>query len=268
MGRPCIEGWLVKHCTCPVCRFELETDDPSYERGRVERMRTRKPRFRQHELERLTVRQLRDLISFLKIDSVSNFLEKRELVDKVLKSGKIELIASPPPLEYKQSDLRALSVGKLKKTMNEAGVFFDPIDVVEKEDMVKLFINSGRVMLMPEDELQSEKSEEELIDAENEFEFKNYDMESVTKKAKSDVSSIHSDNEMMIEENNSTSLLVEASVSQHSTSSTYNTSSQLKSYLMSKSITQLKALGRERGVSLVNCVEKNDMVDILSLSYM
>merc|ERR1712228_342269 len=33
-----------------------------------------------------------------------------------------------------------------------AGVFFDSADVVEKEDMVQLFINSGRVVLLPETE--------------------------------------------------------------------------------------------------------------------
>merc|ERR1740122_863086 len=53
--RECIEGWLNKHCTCPVCRYELETDDRTYERGRLERMRSRKPRFRKHELNNLTI---------------------------------------------------------------------------------------------------------------------------------------------------------------------------------------------------------------------
>ena len=36
--RPCIENWITKNCTCPVCRFELETDNASYEVHRKERI--------------------------------------------------------------------------------------------------------------------------------------------------------------------------------------------------------------------------------------
>jgi len=35
----CALAWLSKHSTCPSCRFELPTDDESYETTRFERLR-------------------------------------------------------------------------------------------------------------------------------------------------------------------------------------------------------------------------------------
>merc|ERR1719359_1837159 len=43
--RSCVTQWLQNRCTCPVCRYELETSSEPYERQRRERMRTRKPKY-------------------------------------------------------------------------------------------------------------------------------------------------------------------------------------------------------------------------------
>ena len=61
-------------------------------------------------------------------------------------SGRIEIIAAPKPVEYSLKELRSMGVSVLKQTMENSGVFSDPIDVVEKEDMVQIFCNSERVI--------------------------------------------------------------------------------------------------------------------------
>jgi hypothetical protein len=37
----CVLPWLSKNCTCPECRYELETKNPRFEVGRKQRMKKR-----------------------------------------------------------------------------------------------------------------------------------------------------------------------------------------------------------------------------------
>jgi hypothetical protein len=37
----CVVPWLSKNCTCPECRYEIETNNPHFEAGRKQRMKDR-----------------------------------------------------------------------------------------------------------------------------------------------------------------------------------------------------------------------------------
>ena len=101
----------------------------------------------------------------LNIPIVGSGYSKQDIVDLILNSGKVDIISAPPPMNIRHvSDLRGMGVGKLKRTMMEAGVFFDARDVIEKEDMVQIFINSGRVVFDEEEVIEEEKEEHVEID--------------------------------------------------------------------------------------------------------
>jgi hypothetical protein len=149
----CLVDWLTNHhCTCPVCRYELPTDDPRYEAGRMERMKARKPRFAMYELQRMSVPKLLQLNK----RPAPGILEKRDLIQTLIDQDHIHLIPAPEPVEYKLETLQAMGVSQLKRTMEDAGVFFHPKDVVEKSDMLTIFHNSGRLVLIPDPDEQEE----------------------------------------------------------------------------------------------------------------
>jgi len=92
----CVKDWLKKSNECPVCRYELPTDNAEFECGRRERMAGRKIRLRRSELTVKTAPELRRLSDFLCVD-VSGCLEKSEFVNAILSSSKVELIAGGDP---------------------------------------------------------------------------------------------------------------------------------------------------------------------------
>lgn len=149
----CIKDWLSNHgCTCPDCRYELATDNPQYEAGRTERMKTRKPRYARHELNRMSVRELKALNRRpTSAPKMVGAMEKGELIQLLIDQEQIDFIRTPEPVEYKQETLDGMKIGELKRTMNDNGVFFRPEDALEKSDMLAIFQNSGQLILIAEE---------------------------------------------------------------------------------------------------------------------
>jgi Ring finger domain len=169
---PCIRQWLLyHHCTCPICRYELPTDDVAFERGRLQRRQLRKPRFSRHDLQRLTISQLKQLlyqheqkrrqgnVSFPSRNAnkvLARFVDKTELMDYIIECGAIDFVPdSTSRVAHRLSDLRRLRPSDLRRTMNEAGVYWDSKDVLEKDDLIRTFVQSGRLHVLPENENSS-----------------------------------------------------------------------------------------------------------------
>lgn len=144
----CAVGWLKKHCTCPNCRYELESAEPAFESGRAQRMRERKPRYRLRDLERSSVRELKGLLRDHQLSSMG-LCEKRDFVEALVSSGRISIV--PEPRIDLGCDDQALrthwTLRQVKDLMAQAGV--DSARCVNKDDLVDEIVRSGRVVFAP-----------------------------------------------------------------------------------------------------------------------
>ena len=68
----CLKAWITKHCTCPVCRYELPSTSTDFNAGRSARMASRKPRYHKYELERMSGGELMRLARELGVVSTSS----------------------------------------------------------------------------------------------------------------------------------------------------------------------------------------------------
>ena len=80
----------------------------------------------------------------------SSFIEKAVLVDYLVSSNKVELIPMPMPVKYGLAQLHAMSIAELVSRMQDVAVFFHPDEVVEKSELLQVFLVSGKLELIAE----------------------------------------------------------------------------------------------------------------------
>jgi len=150
---PCLKEWLEKCCTCPVCRFELETDDANYEQDRKQRMCQRKLRFRRDEIDSKSVSKLKEIMLQLGI-SFTGCVDKQDMIERIIQSGKIDIVEGLPPVEMSFASLKQKSVKELRQMLLSFGL---PIDgAIEKKELTDRLVQSGRVILNDLNKTRSE----------------------------------------------------------------------------------------------------------------
>ena len=141
---PCLIEWLEKSCMCPICRYELETDDVDYEKERKTRMKTRKPRMRRDELKSKTIGNLKDLMQQLGVSS-SGCVDKSDLIERLVKCGKIDIVEGVPSIEISREEIESKSVSELKNLCKSFGLTVD--NPLYKSDFINKLIESGRIVV-------------------------------------------------------------------------------------------------------------------------
>jgi len=150
----CIKEWLrTRSNECPVCRYELQTDNVEEERSRRQRMALRKPRLRFIDLSVKSANELRGLAKHLGVD-VRGCLEKQELVDCIANSGKVEIMqedssgstaVAPPVLTMTHSQVEAMGVLEIQNILKRLGICVDAS--ADLDELMATLLSCGRFAL-------------------------------------------------------------------------------------------------------------------------
>ncbi len=146
--KSCVSEWLVKHCTCPACRYEVECSDPHYEKERKGRMqKTRKIRYRLDEFQAMKISEIRQVAAQIGVD-ISGCIDKRDIIDKLVDSGKVDVTEGIPVVEIPENSWNELGVKGLRDMLKGYGI--SDKDAIMKSELRTLLLNSGRIRVIPD----------------------------------------------------------------------------------------------------------------------
>jgi hypothetical protein len=84
----------------------------------------------------------------------NDVLEKDDLIRAFVQSGRLDILPEDESsrVAYCLSDLSKLRPSDVRRLMIEAGVHWDSKDVLEKDDLIRTFVQSGRLDVLPDNE--------------------------------------------------------------------------------------------------------------------
>merc|ERR1712224_249566 len=107
----CLCSWLSTANSCPTCRYELPTDNETFEGGRLERMRGRKACLKHGELRMMPLCDLKCLMSVLDIPT-TNCTDKQALLRRLESHPDVQVLKDSD-VRYSQADLANLDADAL-----------------------------------------------------------------------------------------------------------------------------------------------------------
>eukprot|EP01039_Chlorochromonas_danica_P004204 gene4204-4618_t len=258
--KPCVTMWLEKKCTCPVCRYELETDDHHYESQRKQRMKHRKLRMRMDELKAKPISQLRRLAGELQV-SLQGCLDKSEVIHALLASGRIDILEGLPPMEMTMSDFLNKSVSELRHLLLSFGLTVE--GALEKDDFRTALMQSGRILFIETEEVEVEEVGEKAGDnrvekeMEKEVDVQESKGQEVTEKGEEEEEEGGGGRGKEREQTESSSS--ENKASSPSAAEAEDRWEEIKTQPLSS----LRQLAASLGVSLAGCLDRQDVLDRL-----
>eukprot|EP01038_Epipyxis_sp_PR26KG_P008573 gene8573-11585_t len=230
--KPCVTEWLEKHCTCPICRYEIETDDQQYENQRKSRMKKRKLRYRRDELDHKSISQLREIAQSVGMD-ITGCIDKREIVERLLGSDLITIIEGLPPMEMSSSDFNKKNVSELKHLLLSFGLSTE--GALEKSELRSRLLESNRII---------------IIDDQNDLNSNNYNNNNNSNYY--DMERIDYNNKRKNDNNNNN-----------------NNNNNISPYdqLKEMSLSELRKLGQQHSISTSGCIDKSEVIERMLKSH-